>query len=438
VAHVEALTMRYALILAFAVGLAYGADPDPVEVLTRATWKVLATTRNIPNYTCVETVSRQYFRPAAATLPRACAALMEARRHRTLDLVLRRIATDRLRLDVAMTERGEIFSWVGASKFDDRSIDNVVRNGPMGTGLFGGTLSMIFESGVKFTFLGKTELNGRSFFEYSFHVNRPDSRYKVKAGNSWVPTAYGGTIRLDPETADLVGITVETDELPLATGECVSIMNLEFGSARIGDAQFLLPKLANQRFISPNGNEVENNTEFANCREYRGESTVIFEEAPPLAGNRPRSAPPKPPTVPAGTRLSFELTQPIAGDQAAAGDPFTGRLIQPLRDLRAKVLAPKGTVVEGHLLRVENFSKPPETVVVLRPEALRIKGSRVLLTAVPEWQRFALEARSKDRQRMMFNLPLVGEEHSGVFRFPGEHAIVPKGFQSDWRTVPGQ
>jgi hypothetical protein len=68
--------MRYLLILAFFLRLAAGTEHDPAEVLSRAARKVAATTRHIPNYTCVETVSRQYFRPAANTHPRGCEAVL--------------------------------------------------------------------------------------------------------------------------------------------------------------------------------------------------------------------------------------------------------------------------------------------------------------------------------------------------------------------------
>ena len=71
--------MRYALIFACAIGLAAGAEYDPTEVLRRATEKALASAKEIPNYTCVETVSRDYLEPAAVSLPRACSVLLEQR-----------------------------------------------------------------------------------------------------------------------------------------------------------------------------------------------------------------------------------------------------------------------------------------------------------------------------------------------------------------------
>lgn len=428
--------MRYALICALTIRLTAAAERDPGEVMARVIWKVVAAARHIPNYTCVETVSRQFFRPAANNLPRACESLLEARRHPTPDMVLHWFATDRLRLDVAMTEQGEIFSWVGASKFDEEFIDHLIRTGPMGTGAFGSMLFVTFESDVKkFKFVGNPVVEGRSLFEYSFQVSKPESHYKVRVGDSWVFTGYSGTLQVDPETDDLVGISVETAELPRASGECFSLTRLEFGIVRIGDAPFLLPKLAHQRFVSPTGGEVENTTEFSNCREYRGESTVTFEEAPPVGGSDTRNAPAKNLSVPARSRFTLELTLPISGDRAAAGDPFTGRLIDALRDPQKKVLAPRGTVVKGHLLRVASYRMPPQVVVVLRPEALEIKGVRMPLTAVPDWTHGMNDIRIQDRKRIVFVLPEPGEEYSVALRFPGEHAVIPKGFQSDWQTV---
>jgi hypothetical protein len=428
--------MRYALTFVFAMRLAAAAEHDPSEVLSRAAVKVLAGIRHIPDCTCEETVSRQYFRPAVKSVPRACEIVLEARRQSTVDKGLRRIATDRLRLDVAMTEYGEIFSWVGASKFDDEFIDLMARNGPIGTGFFGSILAVIFESDVKkLNFAGNKVVEGRSVFEYGFQVAQPDSHYRVKVGDSWVFTAYDGTVQVDPETDDLVRITVATAQLPQAAGECFSVSSMQFGMVQIGDAPVLLPKLSHQRFVSPNGGEVENTTEFANCREYKGESTVTFEEDPPAPGNLIRSTPEKTISVPAGSRFSFELTQPISSDVAAGGDRFIGRLIQPLRDPGRQVLAPKGALVEGRMLRVLSFHLASEVIVVLRPDTLEIDGSKVPLTAVPDRSQAMMRARIEDRKKMAISLPQPGEEHSGIFRFPGEHAKIPKGFQSDWLTV---
>ena len=105
-------------------------------------------------------------------------------------MVLRDAVTDRLRLDVAMVNRGEIFSWVGASKFDDAGIEDLVHNGPIATGAFGAYLVVVFQQDTRtFTFEKFTMAEGRSLMEYSFDVAVVQSRYKL-----WRGVARGSTL----------------------------------------------------------------------------------------------------------------------------------------------------------------------------------------------------------------------------------------------------
>ncbi|HLK62352.1 MAG TPA: hypothetical protein VKU19_02870 [Bryobacteraceae bacterium] len=429
--------MRFSLILVAALRLAVGAEQDEREVLARVTAKVLESNRRVPNYTCVETITRQFFAPIATQLPHACPAILEIRRHPTPDFILRRVMTDRLRLDVAMTARGEVFSWAGASRFDDNFVDRIAHKGPMASGLFGALLICIFETDVKaFTFTGKKTVNDRTLFEYSFQVAQPDSHYKVRIPDGWAFTAYGGTIRVDPKTASLVEIEMQANQLPEGAGECMSSFHFELKPATIGEGEFLLPARAHQVFIAATGNEFDNDTQFANCREYRGESVAIFD-GEPVPDRIARPAPAlRIPSFPNGSRFAFVLSAPISSDTAAAGDPFHGQLIEPLRAPDLKHLAPDGAKVAGHLLRVEIHHIPPAFVVVLKPEWIEIKGSKVPIIAVPDWTRVTAMNAGKDRKRLAFNVPDPGEERAGQFRFPTEHSVVPKGFQSYWRIAP--
>jgi len=211
----------YVAILAWSIAVAVAAENDPAEVLKRVTAKVLAREAALPNYTCVETVTRDYYQYASATPPRSCAALIAQQKGSPTGLPVLLTTTDRLRLDVTITKRGEIYSWVGASKFEDGSIDKVVKQGPVGTGSFGALLAVIFKQDSKTFRFSKYSLEqGRSLMEYSFEVSQEDSHYNVKAGNSWVNTAYSGTFQADPETDEVVRITMQTAELSPATDSC--------------------------------------------------------------------------------------------------------------------------------------------------------------------------------------------------------------------------
>lgn len=182
--HCETVTtMRWTVLLAWCLSVR-AAERNPDEIIKRVTEQVVASAARIPSYTCVETIVREYYRPTAAILPRACPVLIEQRQHPTPDIALQLAMTDRLRLDVTMTGRGETFSWVGASRFDDRSIFQMV-GGPMVTGAFGGFLSVIFKQDVhKFTFERWTEVEGRRLMEYSFQVSRENSSYRVEIPGS--------------------------------------------------------------------------------------------------------------------------------------------------------------------------------------------------------------------------------------------------------------
>jgi hypothetical protein len=420
-----------AVCLLAAAGCLTAADADPAGVLTRVIAQVLATGRNLPNYTCVETVTRDSFRPAAATLPRACSVILAERQHPTLDMVLRPYATDRLRLDVTLVKDGEILSWAGASRFRDGHIDRLVPNGPIGTGAFGAFLMVVFQQDIsKFTYAGYRTADGRTLVEYSFAVPASESTYSLRFRDSSYVTAFSGTFLADPETNDLVRLTVATGELPLAAETCEITATLDYSMVRIGDFRSLLPAHVRQRWVNPDGSEAENNTAFTACREYTGESTITFgpeSTADPAgtAGNEPAAASP----VPAGLRFAMALTSPIPTDTAAAGDRFQAQLIEPLRDAKSKILAPKGAVVEGRLLRVQRYYHPPHAVVVFRPQTVEVKGAKVPLAASRDWGHDVGEGPVE------IDLPRSGEDRSGGFSFAGKHTVVPHGFRSYWHTA---
>ena len=424
--------MRCAVLLAWCLSVR-AADRSPDEVIKRVTERVVGSAARIPSYTCVETIVREYYRPAAAILPRACPVLMEQRQHPTPDIALQLAMTDRLRLDVTMTGRGEIFSWVGASRFDDRSIFQMV-GGPMQTGAFGGFLSVIFKQDVrKFTFERSTEVEGRRLMEYSFQVPRNNSSYRVEIPGSSVKTGYTGTVLADPATREVVRLTVRAANLPVAANACEISTNLALQMVEIGDGEFLLPAQAQQRYVLTTGEETENTTTFAGCREYLGESSVSFNAPESGTGGFGPSAPTAV-HAPAEQRFTVELTSPIASLTAAAGDAFSGRLLTPLRDERRRTLAWTGSLVEGRILRVERHHVAPAfTVVALKLESVEIGGSLVPLAAVRDWSREL--HRGTGKAHVEIPLPLPSEKNAAVFRFAGDEAVVPRGYRSDWRTV---
>ena len=386
----------------------------------------------LQNYTCVETITRIYYRPAASTLNRSCSWLLSERDHPTPDMALRLNSMDRLRLDVAVSTRGEMFSWPGAGEFDDSYVDHVVREGPIGSGAFGAFLSVIFKTDARrFLSLGLANFQGRQLMKYSFEVLRKDSHYMVKLMTpERVPTAYRGLVLVDPGTADSVHLLVETAELPAASGSCQTVSNIDYARVTIGDRNLLLASHARQRFISRDGAETENTVTFSSCREYSSESTVSFYQRPDPGGAASAAAAAVQ-HVPPDLQLRMQLTAPIDTESAAVGDRFSARLTQDLRDGR-RLLAPKGAIVEGRISSMKvYYGTHPEAIVGLSPRHIAAGGSMLALSAFPYVRRDPVR---NGRRGVVIVLPPPGE-HAGVFRQFGSHAVFPRGFASEWTTA---
>ena len=407
--------------------LTLAAEPDPAEVLQRATAKVLLTGQRIPNYTCVQTVNRNYLR-AAKTQPGVCDPSLPP-------ALYRRVAADRLRLEVTMTEGGEIFSWAGAPNFETAGIGQVVNAGSIGSGTFAGFLTSAFrENGGKLTFLRNLIVEGRRLVEYSFQVPEAESNYRIfeRTQQFAAKTAYSGTVQIDPDTADVVHLTAQTAELPPAAGSCRTLTSLDFGIVKLAHGQFSLPTLAHQRFVYANGEETDNTITLAGCREYRAEATLTFDDP-----DRPANPAPDKKrelrVLPPDLRFTLEMSKPIRADTAAAGDPFTARLAGPLISgtrKRMVTLARPGTVVKGRLTRVEFRIPSSQLVLMLKPETVEIPGAPARIHATRDWQ-----ARNTLNEEILFRRP--GEEDSGGFIINGLHVVIPKGFRSEWRTLLG-
>ena len=112
------------------------ATHDPAAVLEQARTKLKALAQNLEKYVCVETISRSYYQRVAPrkgpAVPEqtACAPPPPGDPYE-LD------TTDRVRLEVTVSAGTELHSWPGATRFDERNVDDLIRNGPVSTGSFG-------------------------------------------------------------------------------------------------------------------------------------------------------------------------------------------------------------------------------------------------------------------------------------------------------------
>ncbi len=344
-------------------------------------------------------------------------------------------AWDRLRLEVAIVENGNVYSWVGASRFEgDEALEKLAGRGPLGTGDFGLFLDEIFRSAL-LTFRGDEIVDGRPFLKFSYDVPIGRSGYKINIHEGWVRTAYSGTFRLDADSTDIASLTVRTAELPPASNACQAISEVDYGRALIHDRMILVPRETRLHAINPDGTQTRSVSTYANCREYASKSRMLFQAPPSGAeagGEASAGAPPNP--LPEGVHLDTRIVTPIDSDTAWAGDAIEAVLRSPLRDKKHKIAAPAGARLHGRLVRFGHISEPVEHFeIAVQLESIEINGQTVPLRA-------ALYYGSKVMTEIIISRSPSSTARDdraagiGTFDFRVEHLRL-KQLDSEWITL---
>jgi len=429
------------------------AERDAVNVLARFGEMVRGNASHIPNFTCVETIERQYYRARLSTAPRNCDDLAAEKKKRGYKLTLE--SADRLRLDVRAGITAEMYSWPGANRFDDRDLWDIIGYGPAASGPFAASLLEVVQGdATNFAFLDETEAGGRKLLQYSFRVPAERSHYFIYMPQGAVATAWDGTLLIDPETSELARMTTRTSELPPEALACELTTASDYGRVSLGGREFPLSRETRQRFIDRSGDEVENIVTFSACRAYQAESRVSFGVTPEDAPAGPaKPVPARGLDLPAGLPVTIELSAGIDSATAAGGDRFTGRLAKPILDDRKKMLVPEGSVVAGRLIEVAVRMQPREVAIVLNVETVRIDGAETAFHVAGrtpssrggEWLREILSSLTiggggshsggSASGITITDHPPAPEGELNVLRFSGTRKVLEPGFKTEWVTV---
>jgi hypothetical protein len=410
--------------------------PDPARVLQATGERLLADLQRMPRYTCVQTITRTYYASRHESDRPSCSTLISEHDARKKKLPV--LGWDRLRLEVALVEGNSVYSWVGAPRFTDDTLDKLAGSGPLGSGDFGVFLSGILHHAT-LNFQGERVVDGSCLFEYSYEMPIGKSSYKVKVPEGWTVTGYSGTLLLDPEADDLVQLVVRTDELPSASSACQATSEVNYRRTPIHQRMVLVPHETRLYTITTTGSESISQTSYANCREYSSTVKMIFGgetiSASPAAASKLAAEPPAP--LPAGLRFNAHITTPLDLDTAAAGDPIEAVLTSPMRDKKKAVIAPAGVRLHGRLRTVKVTSDAFGMLQIgLQFESIELEGKNVPLTAV-----FYAPSRAMfvgaNPYRMRFAKP-DGPFIGGTFFFNELH-LHPKQLDTEWITVtPGE
>jgi hypothetical protein len=409
------------------------AQQNPMDLLRRVRAKVAESLERQPRYMCTETVERSEYESGRRYIASSCD---QARRRAPVH----QVSSDRLRLDVAEGVNGEMYSWVGESRFNDRDLLDMVQEGAISNGAFSAFLSAVFRTEeASFTYNGDITEDGRKLSEFGFRVPYEKSHYRYGRGSRSVTTGYEGTFLVDPNMAALVRLVVRTDPLPLETAACFATTTLDYASARMRGIDFLLPADSALDVVHTDGGESRNRTVFSNCHEFLGESTISFGDTATASASAANGGTArKPLSIPEGLRFRVALAQSIDTAAAAVGDPVKAKLASPIRD-HSMALIPAGAAVAARIVRIRQFyGREPSVSLGIRIEAVETAGSFVPLTAGPDpGAPFAKPANGALQRRVQLGVLQGMEDRAVSFAFQNVRLpyVVEGGIESNWITA---
>lgn len=409
--------LRKLLWVAAAFGVVEGADTGTTHqqaiLLNRVRAHMQSALSTLPNYTCLETIERVHRRPKS----------------KRFDLV------DTVRLEVALVNGKELFSWPGEKKFDDREISEIVKGGAIGNGSFALHAKSIFQSNsARFDFIGERIREGRRTLRWDYDVAQFQSGYTLRVGERKGVVGYRGSFWVDEKSLDLIRLEVEATGIPPFLEILETKDFVEYERMKIGQEEYLLPKLAELRMHGLDDSESVNRTRFTGCRQYTGESTLIFTDP---AETTVEQKTPEPLIVPAGMSFESELATPIASGESAIGDPVTLRVTKD-RKRDGAVVLPKDTLLHGRitLLRRQNTDRAGYVLGLDFTEAehgnrtgpIRLRLERVAVNDVS----LPGEVLSAGNRRVM----VEPEAAPGATMFiKGSAFKMSRGVRLYWRTI---
>jgi len=396
-------------------------SPD-VLLLARIKARAAENLRRLPNYTCTQTIERS--RRGA-----------KARKFEPLDT---------LRLEVALVEGKELFSWPGAGKFEEKGIGEIVGSGgAIGNGSFALHAKSVFLSHAPtFTHVGETTLNGRPAIRYDYRIPQMLSGYQIRIGPNQALVEYHGSFWVDADSLDLIRLEVHADNPPPNLNLTEASDTMEYQRARIGGGDFLLPQSSELLMIDLVGNASRNRTQFSACRQYAGESKLSFVESSPDVAAAAPTPQVKPIQLPAGLTVEVRLQTPIQSGRSATGDLVTALVGRDVKK-NGQIVAPKGAVLTGRITRLEKRKGDQDYCIVgLDFSTIEFDNRRGEFRATLQDSGLVQTSRgvqgrgrgTVQRQMIDDDFPDASPATGSVFVIRTSRVSLPRGHSMLWRT----
>lgn len=413
--------MLAALLLFIGPVLQTGDLPNQYEILEHLKVNVKEQLALAANYTCVETIERTYYQERHACVDGGHSKREEFMR-------------DRLRLDVAVSQGTEIFSWHGEDRFTSSDISKIIHNGPQTSGQFVGFLRNIFQTpGVQFNFNGSSQLNGRTVYNFGYVVQLLRSNYFVKGREEGTVLPYHGDFSVDAETFDLVRLDIIADQVPLSSGICGAETDIEYQLVNISGRQDLLPASFELKMRANNDLYTVTHTDYQQCREFRGESTLHFTAIDPGTAVAKKRVIDEP--LPAGMTFRAKLNTDIDDRTAYMGDAVEATLDETLRLPGTNTIIPKGATLHGVISKVEQHSElMPYWLFSIKFERMNAGEDSYILNASPLLASDTAALNPRFQGRRILSSASADAAKQGFWLMYGQHFRLPKHVTLYWRT----
>jgi hypothetical protein len=390
-------------------------DWDKVVLLQKVKRHIAEGVKRLPDYTCLQTAARY----------RTKAGVRE--QERLVDTVV---------LEVLNAGAKELYAPPGARSFDAENPVQLAAGGLTGTGTFGLFLNTLFvNDSATFQFRGDGQFHGKRTLRWDYRVPRMMSGFSIHLEYSRAVVGMRGTIMVDPETLDLVYLSVLADEVPPNLPLASATQILEYGTARIGERDVMLPQTASIKLIEESGATSRNVIEFTHCQSFRVESKVSFGATDEAASKT--AAPEEARALATGLTVGIELAQAVT-DKMTVGTLIEGRVTEAVKEKRKTVIA-AGSAVRGRVRRLERVDDETWAVGLEFTEIETETGTQrfyanltdidkgvveVLKIAVP-----GTKGKAVDSQWLPY-LPGVAQ-----FFVTRREVNLPRGFRTVWKTT---
>ncbi|HUA58056.1 MAG TPA: polymer-forming cytoskeletal protein [Verrucomicrobiae bacterium] len=370
---------------------------------------------HVPNYTCLETISRFHRDPKSPPSPTGLTSL------------------GTVQLEIVYTNGRE---WYGSPGARNLSVDNPVAfigGGMIGTGAFAITMHNIVEGGI-FTYRGTELLDGLEAVKYDFRIASLFKPLQISVRGGLGATGEEGSIWVDPQSLDLLRVDSRAVEIPPYLAVEAATESVRYARTRIGGEDALLAQAADSHMLDDDGVENYNRTEFTHCHAYAASSAITFGSTAPENTAAPPAAPSLGQAVPPLLEVTILLTTPVS-DKDSMGSIIQGKITGDVIH-KGKVVLPDGSVVQG---RIRALDRHPDlgaytvglefTDVEVRGESLPFYADLLRLDKDPRIERELLQQRPSRDLTAQPELPGVAS-----FLVKGENFTLPAGFRTVWRT----